>query len=109
MKPFVHFFTVLFLGLSISMYGQATTETNLQKVDIEGLHIYPNPVRNGKLFITTQNNHSKAVEIFDVLGKRIIAASILGNELNISRLSPGIYIIKITENNITAVRKLIVK
>jgi hypothetical protein len=82
-----------------------------QQEHIEGLSIYPNPVSNGRLFvnITTSKNLSKKVEIFNVLGKQIYAIDLYGKELNISQLSTGVYILKITENNISVTRKLVIK
>ncbi len=97
------------LSLSFTAEGQNTLDFEESQDIIEGLNIFPNPAANGKLYITTDHNQAKSIEIFDVLGKRIMAASILGNELDISRLSPGIYILKIRENDTIAVRKLIVK
>lgn len=76
---------------------------------IEGLNIYPNPVSTDRIYITTKYAQSKEVEIYDVLGKKIIHATITGKELNISALTPGVYIIKIKEGESTATRKLIVK
>ena len=49
------------------------------------------------------------IEIFDVLGKKIYSTSLFGKELNISKLTPGIYILKIKENNSSATRKLVVR
>ena len=68
-----------------------------QEENMEYLSVYPNPVSNGKL------------EIYNVLGKKIVSETLSGKELNISKIKPGIYIIKITENAISATRKLIVK
>lgn len=79
------------------------------KEPIEGLNIYPNPVSGGKLYITSKSGQSRDIEIFDVLGKRILAASISGKELNISDLTPGVYIIKVKEGEASETRKLIVK
>ncbi|WP_431133624.1 T9SS type A sorting domain-containing protein [Psychroserpens mesophilus] len=76
---------------------------------IEGLSVFPNPVSNGKLYISTKYNLPKTIEIYDVLGKQVIATLILGESLNISRLSPGIYILKIKENELSATRKLVVR
>lgn len=76
---------------------------------IEDLTIFPNPVSDGKLHITTKQNLPKTIEIYDVLGKQIFATSIIGKTLNVSKLSPGIYILKIKENKILATRKLIVR
>jgi hypothetical protein len=76
---------------------------------IEGLNLYPNPVSNGKVYITSKNDLDKGVIIFDVLGKKTLQTTISSKELNIANLSPGVYIIKINEGEATATRKLIVK
>lgn len=86
------------------------TPTNAQRTNnLEQLSVYPNPVSTGKLNIVTKNNFTKRVEIYNVLGKRILNTSLSGEELNISKIKAGVYIIKVTENNTTATRKLIVK
>lgn len=76
---------------------------------IEGLSLYPNPVSNGKVYITSKNDDEKDIIIFDVLGKKVIQTTINSRELNISNLSSGVYIIKINEGDASATRKLIVK
>jgi hypothetical protein len=80
-----------------------------QPVVIEGLSFYPNPVSNGKIYITSKSSLDKDIIIFDVLGKKVLQTTLNTKELNISSLSPGVYIIKIKEGEATATRKLIVK
>tara|TARA_R110002167_G_scaffold230458_1_gene435650 strand:+ start:18987 stop:19244 length:258 start_codon:yes stop_codon:yes gene_type:complete len=82
-----------------------------QQQAIEGLSIYPNPVSNGKLFvyITSKRSLTKTVAVYNVLGKQILTTILTGNELNISQLNTGVYILKITENNISETRKLVIK
>jgi len=80
-----------------------------QDSSIEGLSFYPNPVSNGKIYITSKSSLDKEITIFDVLGKKVLQTVMNSKELNISNLSPGVYIIKIKENEATATRKLIVK
>jgi hypothetical protein len=82
-----------------------TQETSV----IEGLNLYPNPVSNGKVYISTKNDLEKEVIIFDLLGKKVLQTMISSRELNIPNISPGVYIIKINENNASATRKLIVR
>jgi hypothetical protein len=76
---------------------------------IEGLSLYPNPVSTGKVYITTKNDGEKEIIIFDLLGKKILQTLLYTRELNISNLAPGVYIIKINEQNASATRKLIVR
>ena len=85
----------------------ANAQDNKQTID--GLAVYPNPVTNGKIFVTSKSGENKDVSIYDVLGKLILQASMSSKELNISSLSPGVYIIKVRENEATATRKLIVR
>ena len=111
-KNYIVLFIFMFLFLSaFNGYSQSISENMPQQEHIEGLSIYPNPVSNGRLFvnITTHKNLTKKVAIFNVLGKQIYATDLYGKELNISQLSTGVYILKITENNISVTRKLVIK
>lgn len=76
---------------------------------IDGLSVYPNPSSNGKIYITSKSSADKQVTIFDVLGKKVLQTQLTSKELNISTLSPGVYIIKIEEGDASATRKLIVR
>ena len=108
-----YFYTIILLVFFFSMSTNAqdvkqqpkTQETSV----IEGLNLYPNPVSNGKVYISTKNDLEKEVIIFDLLGKKVLQTMISSRELNISNISPGVYIIKINENNASATRKLIVR
>jgi len=108
-----NYFYILFLmiGLGFSATGYAQTDPNKTSTSngIVDLAIYPNPVSNGKIYITTKENLTKDIEIFDVLGKKILSTSLFGKELNISKLTPGIYILKIKEGSNSATRKLVVR
>ena len=76
---------------------------------IAGLSIYPNPVKNGKLFIITNDNTERNVTVFDVLGKQVLNVTIATSEINVSTLNAGVYIVKITEEGNTATRKLVIQ
>ena len=110
MKNYLHIFCLLALfSFPVIGYSQITEAKTFNSETIEDLTIYPNPVSNGKIYITTKDNLNKDIEIFDVLGKKIYSTSLFGKELNISKLTPGIYILKIKENNSSATRKLVVR
>ncbi len=96
--------------LLFSLFSLATlAQENKQQPAIDGLSFYPNPVSTGKIYITSKSAMDKDVVIFDVLGKKVLQATLTSKELNIATLSPGVYIIKIREGEATATRKLIVK
>ena len=109
-KYFYKFFLLVFFWtLSSNAQDSKIQPKTQQTAIIDGLNVYPNPVTNGKVYIATRNDGNKEVIIFDLLGKMVTQAAINGRELNVSSLSPGIYIIKINEMNATATRKLIIR
>lgn len=80
-----------------------------QEQPFENLNIYPNPTSGDRVYIASKSASPKNIEVFDVLGKRIMQVTITNKELNVSSLSPGVYIIKIKEGDVSATRKLIIK
>ena len=111
MKKNYIFSIMLFLTLSVTTFAQESKSSSVaksQEPTIEGLSLYPNPNNTGKVFITSKLNLDKKVEIFDVLGKKVIDVTLYTKELNISNLNPGVYIIKIKEGDASATRKLII-
>lgn len=104
-----YLYIVCLLLCLFSLTVSAQDKQGKQDNGIEGLSFYPNPVSNGKIYITSKSTLDKEVTIFDVLGKRVLQVTLNSKELNIASLSPGVYIIKIHEGDATATRKLIVK
>ncbi len=108
-----YFYITLLLGFFFTLSVSAQEGKQNAKIQettvIEGLNLYPNPVSNGKVYITSKNDLDKNIIIFDVLGKKVLQTTMSSKELNVSNLSPGVYIIKIDEEQATATRKLIVK
>jgi hypothetical protein len=76
---------------------------------IAGLKVYPNPVVNGNLYITSDSNEAKQVTVYDVLGKQVVKATVTDQPVNVSALNSGIYMVKITEEGKTATRKLVIQ
>ena len=99
------------LFASVASYAQSNDGIASKNVseNIEGLTIFPNPANNGKVYISTKYNLAKKIEIFDVLGKKVISQVLYGKELKIQDLKPGVYILKIEEGKISATRKLVVR
>jgi hypothetical protein len=88
--------------------SKSTTTSKTQESIIEGLTIYPNPTSSGRIYISTKLSLDKKVEIFNVLGKKVLETVITSKEVNVSNLTAGVYIIKIKEGEATATRKLII-
>lgn len=107
----LNYITFLFLLLIVSSAKaqDVKQQSKIQESSIEGLSLYPNPITNGKVYIATKNDSEKEIQIFDVLGKKVFYTQLNSRELNLSSLSPGVYIIKIREEESTATRKMIIR
>jgi Secretion system C-terminal sorting domain len=81
----------------------------VQENSISGLRVFPNPVTNGNLFITTDNNDTKSVIVYDVLGNQVVKTTVTDQPINVAALNSGVYFVKITEAGKTATRKLVIK
>ena len=109
-----YIFTLLIIGflfISETTFAQQSMSSYSSEVikDIDGLSIYPNPVSNGIIYITSTLNKPKEIKIYDVLGKMAMSETILGKELDVSNLNPGVYILRIKENELSTTRKLVVR
>jgi len=99
--------TVSFDNISFSSPG-ASVLSSSSFSQIDGLKMYPNPAKNN-LFIETALNSDINVSIIDVLGKEVINSKVSNNAVNISGLTQGMYIVKITEEGKTSTKKLIIE
>jgi len=84
----------------------STEKNSLQNNEIT---IYPNPATGNNVTIGT--TESLNVEIFNVLGQKLIAVNITPakNKLNIQSLKSGVYIVKLKSKQGTTTKKLIKK
>ncbi len=76
--------------------------------NISGLKVYPNPAKN-TLYVTSDSFEAKEVQLYDVLGKSVLNTKTVNNTVNISSLSKGVYVVKITEQGKTATRKIVIE
>ncbi len=76
---------------------------------ITNFNIYPNPTSTGFVNITSTNADAMSVSVFDMLGKQVINKTISNNRLDVSSLNAGMYIVKISQNNATVTKKLVIK
>ncbi|MGV3461331.1 MAG: T9SS type A sorting domain-containing protein [Flavobacterium sp.] len=77
--------------------------------NISGLKLYPNPLSGNVLNVTSNSSADKTIAVYDVLGKNVLNATVTNETVNVSGLTSGVYIVKITEEGKTATRKLVVK
>ncbi|AUS05652.1 T9SS type A sorting domain-containing protein [Pseudotamlana carrageenivorans] len=73
--------------------------------------IYPNPTELGYVNISKKNDSDVSVKIYNALGKNVLEQTLPSSQsqLNVSRLSSGIYILKLTQNNTSTIKRLVIQ
>lgn len=101
---------MLFMVVSVGLYAQDTIDiNNLRNDEIAGFKLYPNPTIADVVYVTTQLNNLKEVKVYDVFGELVLTEKLSTKAMNISRLSPGVYVVQVTENGKSITRKLVIK
>ena len=90
-------------------YSNTTASTSNNT--ITGFNAYPNPVKGNRLTVTTSSTEAKTVNIFNVLGRKVFSQrfSSMNKIMDISGISSGVYIMKVSEGNNIATKKLIIE
>ena len=86
-------------------------EDTLSTVDatVLDMRIYPNPSNGSFVTIQTPVNGVKYVEVFDITGKRLMNTSLSANTLDVSSMSAGMYLVKVTIEGQSKTSKLIIR
>lgn len=71
--------------------------------------IYPNPATDGFVNIEANTNGQKTIDMYDINGRRVLSAELENNRLDVSQLSTGVYILKISTSNQSSTQKLIIR
>jgi len=102
----------LFFLLAFSVVVSAQDASNRLSKDsqeISEFKLYPNPAFDNTVYITTKDNATKDITIYNVFGKVVLTDRITAKALNIASLTPGIYLVQVIENKKSITRKLVVK
>lgn len=94
-------------------WGQAlggAATLGIAKIDVSKFNAYPNPVTNGKLYISSESSSEKQVAIYSLLGQKVLETKTANNaEINVSQLAKGAYILNVTEDGKSDSKKLMIK
>jgi len=90
------------------VFAQGTVLSN-SKNRIEGFNLYPNPSFSGFINISSKTNATMEIAVYDMLGKRVINKILNDKRLDVSYLNTGIYILKVSQNEALATKKLVIK
>lgn len=78
------------------------TQTVIEKLDFQ---LYPNPVLGSELNISVTNNAS--YRILNLVGQEISKGNVENETVPVSNISEGIYLLEVTSNGQTAVKRFI--
>jgi cytochrome c peroxidase len=83
---------------------------SLYKLQSEDVRIYPNPaIVDQPIVIETTSTHPLNVEIFDLLGKKVMSTTSMSNQnVDLSKLDQGIYFYKISSLDVQSSGKLLI-
>ena len=79
------------------------------KFETNEFNLYPNPTKGSSVNITSNNPGAIQAIVFNVLGKRVLNALVVNDRLNVSTLNKGMYVIKLTQNETSSTKKLIIQ
>lgn len=70
--------------------------------------LYPNPINDGIIYISSSNDSKKSLEIYDLLGKKVFSSNDISDRVEIKSLKSGVYLALIKTDNETTVQKIII-
>ncbi|MDW7694877.1 chondroitinase-B domain-containing protein [Flammeovirgaceae bacterium SG7u.111] len=83
--------------VTVSQSGETSDVVGLDKNQLAdlGLSVYPNPVRNGQLRISSEQKLIEHVQVVDLAGKVLVEQKMKSKEvlLDVSKLTSGMYIV----------------
>ena len=94
----------------LKFYKEGSTASTISN-ELKQISLYPAPANN-QLYINNNDNIVSKVEIYNLIGKKLISVNLSKNNqaINTSSLSNGIYLVKLSdENNISASKKIVIQ
>jgi hypothetical protein len=73
----------------------------------KGFTIYPNPVQQQLNILSGESLAGGLLRIFDIHGRQIITARPAGNNLDVSKLAPGVYTLVFTKGKMKITREFV--
>lgn len=85
------------------------TALGINENTLEGVSVYPNPSK-GMITITNDNNASNAIEIYNVLGGLVYSTDANSStSVDLSENGFGIYLVKVSNENGSTVKRVVIK
>ena len=96
-----------------SQYSHLISISNPNHTDLTGLSLYPNPSREGKLYIHCPQVDLQGglIQLVDATGQVVRKLDFIqsGMELDISMMPSGVYLVCLTSNGQTLLKRLVIQ
>mgnify|MGYP000442242511 CR=1 FL=1 len=86
-----------------------STVLNTKDNQIEGFSMYPNPTNKGYVNISSRSSSKMEVSVYDILGKQVVNETVANKKLDVSNLNAGVYIMKVSQNEASITKKLVIQ
>lgn len=73
------------------------------------LQVYPNPYHGGTLFIRSAEDHPMKVTLMDISGRKLYQTQLENGQLQLPERQAGLYLLKLEQQNKTAVKRLVIR
>lgn len=89
--------------------GDNDFSLSLNEFNENNFSVYPNPTTTGFVNIISANSDTITVVVYDILGKQVINKTLSNDRLDVSSLNAGVYVLKVSQNNASVTKKLVIK
>ncbi len=93
----------------IRLDGEVKVALSVNDFSSNKVNLYPNPVNSNQNVFIKDFEGNKLIEVFDYTGKKLISQNTADDFVNMTGLSSGVYLIKVSNEGIIKTSKLIVK
>lgn len=92
--------------LTASEFATLSSEENILENNVS---VYPNPVADGILNVKTLNDSK--VSLYNLLGNKVLSldTSLKHHEINVSKLTAGVYLLNINSEDKTLTKKIVIE
>jgi poly(beta-D-mannuronate) lyase len=94
----------------LKFYKEGTTASTISN-ELSQVSLYPSPAKN-QLSLKNFSNKVSKIEIYNLLGKKLISNKIVNanQTIDTSNLANGIYLVKLSDdNNVSATKKIVIQ
>jgi len=83
--------------------------TNVEEIQYSSIQVYPNPTKDKIYIKNSENVKIESISLFELKGKKIMEFEKTKTELDLSGVSKGIYLLKLTHGNEIIIKKIVIE